>query len=347
MAILDTFIALRNYVKGKIDSYELKESDDLIYRVIEDRQNRGQSEIVLSFDREDEFLKFLGLHEDDIWFYQVVNSPYSDYEFIDSYSVKEDFENGEGLYYSLDEENEEKLADISRIILPMKVDFNNENFRSQLFKKLLTNFKDDTKDILDDFQLERNREMRITAQNSINKEMMDYLDKLDFNEFGNDGFKTTVANLIMLYVRENAIHFSLKELIKRITENSSVPGNWLDNQYEFQDDGNFDKESFNSYTSSKLDKILEKLEDSEEGVTIQDYTEMTQRITKKFEQDKYYNLPKDLKKETRFKIDGFLYPAMKVVVTLSKGMKQRKVKLSEDNFYNLLYQPSLFNLDEI
>jgi hypothetical protein len=347
MAILDTFIALRNYVKGKIDSYELKESDDLIYRVIEDRQNRGQSEIVLSFDREDEFLKFLGLHEDDIWFYQVVNSPYSDYEFIDSYSVKEDFENGEGLYYSLDEENEEKLADISRIILPMKVDFNNENFRSQLFKKLLTNFKDDTEDILYDFQLERNREMRITAQNSINKEMMDYLDKFDFNEFGNDGFKTTVANLIMLYVRENAIHFSLKELIKRITENSSVPGNWLDNQYEFQDDGNFDKESFNSYTSSKLDKILEKLEDSEEGVTIQDYTEMTQRITKKFEQDKYYNLPKDLKKETRFKIDGFLYPAMKVVVTLSKGMKQRKVKLSEDNFYNLLYQPSLFNLDEI
>jgi hypothetical protein len=347
MAILDTFIALRNYVKGKIDSYELKESDDLIYRVIEDRQNRGQSEIVLSFDREDEFLKFLGLHEDDIWFYQVVNSPYSDYEFIDSYSVKEDFENGEGLYYSLDEENEEKLADISRIILPMKVDFNNENFRSQLFKKLLTNFKDDTKDILDDFQLERNREMRITAQNSINKEMMDYLDKFDFNEFGNDGFKTTVANLIMLYVRENAIHFSLKELIKRITENSSVPGNWLDNQYEFQDDGNFDTESFNSYTSSKLDKILEKLEYSEEGVTIQDYTEMTQRITKKFEQDKYYNLPKDLKKETRFKIDGFLYPAMKVVVTLSKGMKQRKVKLSEDNFYNLLYQPSLFNLDEI
>jgi len=38
---------------------------------------------------------------------------------------------------------------------------------------------------------------------------------------------------------------------------------------------------------------------------------------------------------------------MKVVVILQKGFQQKKVKLSEDNFYNLLYQPTLFNLDEI
>jgi hypothetical protein len=347
MAALDTFIALRDYIKGKIDSYDLKESDDLIYRIKENQQNRGQSGVVISFNNEEEFLKFLGLHEDDIWFYQVINSPYNDYEFMDSYSVKEDFENGWGLYFSLDDENKEKLADISRIILPMKVNFEDEKFRNKLSEKLLINFKDDTEDILDDFQLERNREMSIVARESIEKELKEYLNKFDFDNVGDDGFTTTVADLIMLYVKENAIHLSLKELIKKISEDSSVPGGWHENTYEYQDDTKFDKESFNNYTSSKLDKILEKLEDSEEGVTIQDYTEMTQRITKKFEQDKYYNLPKDLKKETRFKIDGFLYPAMKVVVTLSKGMKQRKVKLSEDNFYNLLYQPSLFNLDEI
>ena len=85
MAALDTFIALRDYIKGKIDSYDLKESDDLIYRIKENQQNRGQSGVVISFNNEEEFLKFLGLHEDDIWFYQVINSPYNDYEFMDEY----------------------------------------------------------------------------------------------------------------------------------------------------------------------------------------------------------------------------------------------------------------------
>jgi hypothetical protein len=74
---------------------------------------------------------------------------------------------------------------------------------------------------------------------------------------------------------------------------------------------------------------------------------MTQRILKKFKQDSYYNLPKDPKKETRFKIEGFEYPEMKVVVYLQKGLKAKTLKLSEENFYNLLYQPTLFNLDEI
>jgi hypothetical protein len=34
-------------------------------------------------------------------------------------------------------------------------------------------------------------------------------------------------------------------------------------------------------------------------------------------------------------------------VKLSKALKQRQLKLSEENFYNLLYQPTLFNLEEI
>jgi hypothetical protein len=38
---------------------------------------------------------------------------------------------------------------------------------------------------------------------------------------------------------------------------------------------------------------------------------------------------------------------MKVVVYLQKGLKAKTLKLSEENFYNLLYQPTLFNLDEI
>lgn len=349
MAALDTFIALRDYVKGKISDYDLELSDELIDNVREDRQNRGQSEVQIQFDNEEEFLRGVGLSEDDAWFYRVVNSPYSDYEFFDWYSAKEDFENGWGLFYMLDEENKEKLATISRLILPMKVNFDDEKYRSQLAEKLMTNFKSETENIVSDYQTERNYEMSAGARETINKEFSEYLDYLGFEEY-NDGFRTTVANLIMLYLKENKIHLNLDELIKDIVDSKSnmVPGGWHDDIYQFGDDERFDKESFNNYVSTQLDKILEKLEDTEnlEGASVQDYLAMTDRVTKKFEQDRYYNLPKD-PKHTRFKVEGFEFPNMKVVVILQKGLKQRKVKLSEDNFYNLLYQPTLFNLEEI
>lgn len=348
MAALDTFIALRNYVKGKISSYELEDADELFSEVREDRQNRGQSKISIEFDTEEEFLRHMGIGDDDNWFYRVVNSPYTNYEFLDWYSAKEDFENGWGLYYLLDEENKEKLSRISRIILPMKVDFDNEKFRNNLSEKLLTNFRSQTEDIISEYQSERNSEALSNARKHVNKEFDNYVDELGFESYG-DGFRTTVANLMMLYLKENKIHLSVEDLIDDIARNVDSPGGWADETYQFMDDSEFDKEGFNNYTSRKLDDILEKLEDGgeDDGVTIHDFTEMTDRVTKKFEQDKYYNLPKDPKKETRFKIEGFEYPGMKVVVILQKGFKQKKVKLSEENFYSLLYQPTLFNLDEI
>lgn len=348
MAALDTFIALRNYVKGKIGPYELESSDKLITDVREDRQNRGQSKIIVEFDSEEKFLEAMGLSDDDNWFYRVINSPYSDYEFMDWYSAKEDFENGYGLYYVLNDENKEKLEQISRIILPIKFDLDSEQFRNQLSEKLLTNFRSETEDIISDFQTERNYEARANARESINKEFNEFLDQLGFEAYG-DGFKTTVANLMMLYLKENKIHLNLEDLLDDIVRNITSPGGWHEDPYSFMSDDNFDRDSFNNYTSKKLDDILEKLEDggTDEGVTVQDFTQMTDRITKKFEQDRYYNLPKDPKKETRFKIEGFEYPAMNVVVILQKGFKQKKIKVSEDNFYNLLYQPTLFNLDEI
>jgi len=349
MGALDTFIALREYVKGKISAYDLELSDEQISDVRENKQNRGQSEVRVQFDDEKEFLEALGLSEDDVWFYQIINSPYSDYEFFDWYSAKEDFENGWGLFYMLNDENKEKLSTISRLILPIKVNFEDETYRHQLAEKMITNFKKETENIISDYQTERNYEMAGNARETINKEFSEYLEYIGIEEY-NNGFNTTVANLIMLYLRENKIHLTIQELFKDLVESKSsmVPGGWHEDIYQFGNDENFDKESFNNYTSGQLDDILEKLEDIEdiEGVSIQDYVEMTDRITKKFEQDKFYNLPKD-PKNTRFKVEGFEYPNMKVVVVLQKGMKQRKVNLSEDNFYNLLYQPSLFNLDEI
>lgn len=347
MAALDTFIGLRNYVKGKISDYELEESDDLISSVSE-RQNRGQSEVSVEFDSEEDFLRAIGIHDDDIWFYRVINSSYSDYEFIDWYTAKDDFENGYGVYYELDDDNIEKLSKISKMILPMKVDFGDINFKTKLSEKLLTNFKSEIEDIIGDYHYRRNNDASDSAREITRKELSNYISELGFKLY-EDGFTTTVGNLIMLYLKENKIHLTLKELLGSIVETSNPPSGWSEDPYEFLNYGDFDKGSFNSYTSRRLDYILEKLEDvaDSEGFSVKDFTEMTGRITKKFEIGRYYNLPKDPKKDVRFKVEGFDFPNFKIVVTLQKGFKQKKLSLTEDNFYNLLYQPTLFNLEEI
>ena len=347
MASFDTFMALRDYVKGKIQKGELEDSDPNIYSVREDRSNLGQSVIRIEFDNDDKFWKSVDLHEDDVWFMKMINSSYSDYEFIDSYSVKEDFSNGYTIFYELNEDNIEKLKLISRYIFPKKFDLENKEFRSEFAKKLLSSFKRETEDILDDYHTEKNREMTQSAQEGINKELTNYFNDFGFTYVSYDEFTTTVANLVMWYIRENALQLSINELLPKIfSTNSTQIGGWHENSYEYQDSEKFDSHSFNNYVERKLDEIIEKIEDGDnEKFNIQDYLDMVSKVSKKFEIGIWHNLPK--KKDVRFYIENFEMNPNKVIVKLSKAQKQRVLKLTEDNFYHLLYQPTLFNLEEI
>jgi len=346
MASYDTFMALKGYVKGNTSRYELEDSDPDIYHVREDRSNLGQSVIKLGFN-DDKFWKNVGLHEDDVWFMKIINSPYSDYEFMDTYSVKDDFSLGYTIFYELNEDNIEKLKLISRYIFPKKFDLENEEFRSEFAQKLLSSFKRETEDILDDYQSEKNREMSNVAQKSIQKELNDYFNDFGFTYIPDDEFTTTVANLMMWYIRENAVHEPISKLLPKIFSSSRISiGGWQENSYEYQDSKEFDSISFNNYVERKLDEIIEKIEDGYDGdFKIQDYLDMVERVSKKFEVGEWHNLPK--KKDVRFYIENFEMNPNKVVVKLSKAFKQRSLKLSEENFYHLLYQPTLFNLEEI
>ena len=346
MASYDTFMALKDYVKGKIQKWELEDSDSEIYHVREDKSNRGQSVIKLGFN-DKKFWEKVGLHEDDVWFMKMINSYYSDYEFMDSYSVMDDFKHGYIIFYELNEDNIEKLKQISRYIFPKKFDLENEDFRADFAEKLLSSFKSQTQDIIDDYHTEKNREMTEVAQERIKKELNDYFNEFGFTYIADDEFTTTVANLIMWYIRENAVHEPITDLLPKIFSSSKMSiGGWQENSYEFQDSEKFDSVSFNNYVERKLDEIIERIEDgADSDFDVKDYVAMVDRISKKIEVGKWHNLPK--KKDVRFYIENFEMNPNKVVVKLSRALKQRELKLTEDNFYHLLYQPTLFNLEEI
>ena len=338
--------SLRKFSKGEITARELEGSDPMIDRV-RVMEPLGSSVIDIEFKDEDQFLKSIDLGEDDIWFAKVIESSYSGYEFFDTYTVEEDFKSGYIIYNLLNDDNLEKLEKISSLIVPEKeFDLTDDTFKEILAERLNTLFEREMDWIIGDYASEKNNEMVQTARQSVNDSITRMLNELGFElKRSYDTISTTIGNLLMWSVRMQLFKTDILSLFKQIIESHGKGiGGWHDNSYEFQDPDNFDLVSFNRTVERNLDSILDKIEDdsNEEGKSLRDFIEMMDRIKSKFKLNVNYSLPKD--KDISFSIKGFDKEDMKILITLRKGLKQRNFKLTEENFYKLLYQKELFDI---
>lgn len=336
---------LREFTKGKINSRELEESDDAILQV-KPSDPLGQSTIVVDFGNDEKFFKNFDVSEDDMWFMNSVSSSYSDYEFIDSYTVEEDFKEGYIIFGELNDENVEKLKQIGEILIPSK-EFNStsDEYRQELSAVLLDLFDRETDNILSDYFVEKNREMSVTAQQSIAKEINDVLESAGFTlKRRYDEITTTAANLVMWSTRLGINKTDVISLFNQIVENNGGSiGGWAENQYEYQDSDNFDSDSFNNEVERQFDSILEKID--EDGTPIVEFLEFRKKILSKYEMNKWFELPKD--KSIRFKLKNFDKDNMQIVVELQLPTGIITRKFNEEQFNYLLYQPELFKFGEV
>jgi hypothetical protein len=328
-------------VRGTIDKYELERSDSSIDRVIEN-PTKGMTQIVFEFKDEDEFFGSLDLSDDDAWFAKVVDSPYSDgYSFREDYQTKEDFRDGYSFFYEFNEENKEKLLSILAILDPI---FNYENFPSEETNKRAASviskyFEKETDNIVDDWTIEMNRGANKSASQYINNEINRVLNENGFQLYSRyNSVKIDVGHLIMLYVKTGKAWLSFKKLFKEVYRDLKNIGGWSEDTYQYENESDFDKDSFNYYVDRQLSNMEEEMEKIE---NLQSFAEMVERIKKKFKPNVSYNLPK--LKGVTFVIKGFDKDDMKINVDLRHRLKKITKKVSEENFYNLLYQPELFD----
>jgi hypothetical protein len=342
---------LRAFTRGKVDSRVLEDSDDAILTV-KLSDPLGQSIIIIDFDEDKRFYKSLDISEDDEWFLKVINSYYSNYEFMDLYQVEEDFKQGYVVYGDLNKENKEKLKEIAELILPGdEFNLDNEEYIIKLSETLIGLFNNEMDWIFGDYASEKNSEMLTTARASIEKEINGFLESIGFTLVRDyDRISTTPANLLMWSARLQLAKIDVISLFNQIVEYSGTGrlGGWAENSYEFQDDDNFDSVSFNDSVERQFEKILEKLDEDENagGEKIKEFLGFRGRIIKKFGLNKWHKLPSD--KNVSFIVEGFDRENMKVIIRIQKQYKgMRELKLSEENFKNLLYQPRLFDLFEV
>jgi len=343
--------SLREFTRGKINSRELEDSDDAILKV-KPSDPLGQSTIVIDFDKDENFFKSLDISEDDQWFLNAINSSYGSYEFMDSYTIEDEFNQGYVVYGDLNEENKKKLKEIAELILPgEEFDLDNDDYKVKLSETLLSLFDDEMDWILGDYASEKNSEMLTTARNSIENEVNNFLESIGFILVRDyDQIATTPANLLMWSARLQIPKIDVISLFNQIIEYSGTGrlGGWAENSYEYQDYDNFDSNSFNNTVERQFEKILEKLDEDEDagGEKIKDFLGFRERIISKFGINRWNTLPID--KTVKFKVESFDRENMKLTIMVEKHYKgMRRLKLSEENFNNLLYQPQLFDLFEV
>lgn len=339
--------ALHLWVRGKITRDKFFLSDENLTQIKENNNIKGQSKLYFSFEDEDDFLKMLELSEDDISFYNQVNSSYSSFEFNDPYSSEQDFLEGYGPVTALNEENLRKFKKIVLSVTGVEYDSHNPSYDA--LKIILKTFPYEIDRLINDFHYRKNDEMEITARQSINDEVKEFSEKLGlkftkpFNEF-----YMTPADIIMSVHKYRMGDVSFKEFFEKLIEKTpgvSRLGGWWDNMYEFQDWDNFDDAGYNRDAGQQLDKIIESFEDNPE---YNEFFGVMSEILSKFKVSKKYEVPAN--KNYDFEIDGFDLESGKIKLTLYKkkgSYSRKKIKISNQGFYNLLYQPTLFKLDTL
>jgi len=347
MELGDSFYGLRNFVKGRISKYELESIDPSIYSVREDYQNKAQSKVILQFESFEKFGKMIGLNDDDIFFYQMVTSPYQTYEIYDSYGVEDDFKQGYGPWYDFNDENKELANQIAKYYFNTVLDWNDISVLGDFGEKLDKFFPRSVDIIINDWTHEKNHEMNRVGREYVENELNSYLSDLGLELYGQRGIKTTVVDLISLYLQFGVPHLSINKLFKEVFKNSTrTIGGWDEDRYEYQDDAYFDKDSFNRSVEKELEDILGKLEEDDDEDSLKTYVKMVDSISNKYKLNNWYDLPKD--DELMFKIIGFERNDGKIEISLKRkggGNNIKSFKVSEEGFYRLLYQPELFRLD--
>ena len=348
----NTLLALRNFSKGKITTNDLFDMDETIDD-IRVRNPLGQSLITIKLGEKEKFLEEIGLSTDDAWFRDVIMSSYGNgFEFTDSYSMNDEFNEGYIFEYDLNEENTQTLKGIAgRLISNEEVNLDDDEYRKKLHGLMLDIFPREIDYIISDYSIEKDNEMNQVAKESIKSEFDDKLDEMGIDlSYDMDEATITLADLFSEALQLNLFNSSAQEMVTKIISNKlgSDVGGWYENNYEYRDQSKFDTESFNRTVENQFEKIIEKMdEDSDSEYTIKDYIEFRARVLNKFKMKTWYETPKD--KDIIFSIKDFEPGNMSIILTIKDRGTQvlKDIKLDEENFKQFLYQPSLFKLEDM
>lgn len=329
------YMQLHMFKQGLLAAVHIK--DDLIFEL------RDNGILVLRFDDNSDYFKLFGFDEYTIGRLSHMFSSYGGgYEYFDSYTANEDWNQGY-LYNYFNNENKELFEEIKQYLSP-ELDLDDNNDLISFCKLLDDTFSNRVGIITGDYSGEMDAAIETTLKEAVREDLCDIFMTDGIYQIGNSCFYkyyTTVDNLIKLYDRFNDKTSDISGLLEKLGEEKGVDNNEYNDWYEYHYHDNFDEDSFNRTVNWNLEKIKDELFDSDNFKDIEEFKKIRETLSK-FTFNKWYDLPKD--KNKMFKIIG-VDPTTNHILyeyKIKNTMDFKKGKLDLKNFNLFLFQPELF-----
>lgn len=323
----------------KVTKYQLTDSDELISDYKPSPNNPKKGVLFIQFYNDDEFLELFDLDEDDKWAYDVVFNHYEGYDFKDSYSYDEDWEEGYLLPY-FNQENRERVKEILSLISPNLLDYEEDDDKTIKVSQLLTElFDDEVESIIYEIMSEENQAKTRGFKEDVEFDVCDKFKNFGFfKKTCMRKYFTSVSMLLSAYKSVGDTTLTLTELMKSLVEGIGDFG-WNDHLYEVQP-VDLDEESIQREIGRSLDKMMEKLEGNSEFINVLEYSEIFKRITSRYTLNNRY----ETKYGKEFFVRGIDPATNKVIIETFKkdnnGLEKRSY--TEEEFENFLVSPELF-----
>jgi hypothetical protein len=322
-----TFEFLKSVYYGYEPRWSENGGDKIIDEIKFNSKSPSNSIVVIEFDNDEDFLNIFDLDGDDIYEWRYYMSDYSNVDY-DTYRYTEDWDEGDFIEYAFDDQNKEKLINIVRTFYP-STDVTNRKKISELMKEIDSNFVDR---VVDEYA----SEWENCVYNSIRDEIRSELEN-PFIKFGIKQkslaykYETTVGVLLTWYkqLKSEDANLSglLKEMIDKLDKNN-YRGNWGELRYS-TDCHDWNNDTYQSYVSNQIDKIIEKYEEDERFVDYYDFIELQQKVDQEYGFEKW--IPVKTDENTYFKIDKIDPGTNKIIVTFRNNMSdEREQKRSVD-----------------
>lgn len=335
-----TYEFLKKIAKGYDPKWNDNGDDPIIDRINFNERNPSSSKVVIKFEDDEVFLDTIGVEDsDDVYTYRVFIGNYSGRDY-DTYGVEDRWRQGEFIDYYFNDENIRKAFQIAK--------FYENRIKPNDYKDIASILSDNFERIVDDFIFEYASKWKDCIDDVVKDIILGEIAK-PFDKFGikeihrGYRFETTVAVLLHWYSDVENDKFTLSELLNKLIKlyGKKDRGYWNELVYEV-DCADWDDNVMQEYYSKSLDSMLEKVEEDDRFINIDEYNEMTSYIEKKYGYE-WVRTKKD--PDTQFLIINVQPETNKALVNVhnDKTGKNHKRLLDMDGLYQLDNQPELFN----
>ncbi|MDB4351877.1 hypothetical protein OAA60_00425, partial [Porticoccaceae bacterium] len=321
---------------------DLIDSSDIINKIRYNEKRPGKSMVSLEFDDAEDYFSALGANEDSLYLIKdLFDNYYSNIEITNYDQTYEDFNEGY-LLSTFNEENNKLLKHILTYVSPelsSKPDGNVDSWDSAVSTTLNDMFEREIDWIITDATDLENGCRTKQLMEDIKEDACDRLG--EYGIFMGECFSryfTTVDILIGLYDKSGSRSQPLSSLFSELVDGDNM--DYHDWQYESYCNDDFNPE-LNKQIKTSLESIIEKIEESDEFVDIEEYSNLYTKYVGKYGFKEHHKNPIS---GDFFRIEGVNKKNNKIIVGVGKDKPNnfQSREYDEEGFNLFLNQPELF-----